>query len=125
MSLGLDLRGGVYVLLEVDMDTAIANRMQGYEQDFDSRLREARIRHRVDLNNGIITIRLTSPEDLEEARRALEVEVEEEVRALQADLERDAPEVEEVIVRPTKADIQVSDLKLALDPTTMLLMKER
>ena len=35
MSLGLDLRGGVYVLLEVDMGTAIANRMQGYEQDFD------------------------------------------------------------------------------------------
>jgi preprotein translocase subunit SecD len=69
MSLGLDLRGGVYVLLEVDMETAIANRMQGYEQDFDDRLREARIRHRVDLNNGIITIRLTSIEDLEEARR--------------------------------------------------------
>ena len=72
MSLGLDLRGGVYVLLEVDMDTAIANRMQGYEQDFDSRLRDARIRHRVDLNNGIITIRLTSPEDLEEARRIID-----------------------------------------------------
>ena len=51
--------------------------------------------------------------DLEEARRALEVDVEEEVRALQADLELDAPEVEEVIVRPTKADIQVSELKLA------------
>jgi len=69
MSLGLDLRGGVYVLLEVDMDTAVANRMQGYEQDLDSRLRDARIRHRVDLNNGIITIRLTSLEDLEEARK--------------------------------------------------------
>jgi len=69
MSLGLDLRGGVYVLLEVDMDTAVDNRMQGYEQDLDSRLRDERIRHRVDLNNGIITIRLTSPEDLEETRK--------------------------------------------------------
>jgi preprotein translocase subunit SecD len=68
MSLGLDLRGGVYVLLEVDMGTAIGNRMQGYEQDLDDRLRDARIRHRVDLNNGIITVRLTSPEDLEAAR---------------------------------------------------------
>jgi preprotein translocase subunit SecD len=68
MSLGLDLRGGVYVLLEVDMGTAVANRMQGYEQDLDLRLREERIRHRVDLNNNIITIRLTSPEDLEAAR---------------------------------------------------------
>ncbi|NIL95334.1 MAG: protein translocase subunit SecD [Woeseiaceae bacterium] len=69
MSLGLDLRGGVYVLLEVDMATAIGNRMQGYEQDIDDRLREARIRHRVDLDDGIITIRLTSSEDLEAARR--------------------------------------------------------
>ena len=69
MSLGLDLRGGVYVLLEVDMDTAIGNRMRGYEQSFDDALREEGVRHRVDLNNGIITIRLTSPEDLERARR--------------------------------------------------------
>jgi len=69
MSLGLDLRGGVYVLLEVDMDTAIGNRMRGYEQSFDDALREEGIRHRVDLNNGIITIRLTSPEDLEQARQ--------------------------------------------------------
>nr|MDJ0814259.1 protein translocase subunit SecD [Woeseiaceae bacterium] len=66
--LGLDLRGGVYVLLEVDMDTAIGNRMEGYEQDFEDRLREARIRNRVDLNGGIITVRLTSPDDLEAAR---------------------------------------------------------
>jgi len=69
MSLGLDLRGGVYVLLEVDMDTAIGNRMRGYEQSFDDALREEGIRHRADLNNGIITIRLTSPEDLELVRR--------------------------------------------------------
>ena len=73
MSLGLDLRGGVYVLLEVDMDTAIANRMQGYEQDLDDRLREARIRHRVDLNDGIITVRLTDSADLDEATRFVNI----------------------------------------------------
>ena len=73
MSLGLDLRGGVYVLLEVDMDTAIANRMQGFEQDLDDRLREARIRHRVDLNGGIITIRLTDSSDLDAARRFVDL----------------------------------------------------
>jgi len=72
MSLGLDLRGGVYVLLEVDMATAIGNRMSGYEQDFDDRLRDARIRHRVDLDNQIITIRLTSADDLEQTRRIVE-----------------------------------------------------
>jgi hypothetical protein len=52
-------------------------------------------------------------QDLEEARRALEVEAEEEVRALGAELELDGPEVEEIVVRPKKSDISVNDLKLA------------
>ncbi|MBT8082025.1 MAG: protein translocase subunit SecD [Gammaproteobacteria bacterium] len=68
MSLGLDLRGGVYVLLEVDMNTAIQSRLAGYEQSFDDRLREARIRHRVDIDGDTVKVRLTSPEDLERAR---------------------------------------------------------
>jgi preprotein translocase subunit SecD len=71
MSLGLDLRGGVYVLLEVDMDTAIDSRMTSYQQDFDERLRDARIRHRVDLNDLTITVRLTSADDLEAARQII------------------------------------------------------
>jgi len=68
MSLGLDLRGGVYVLLEVDMDTAIDSRMEGYQQSFDERLRDAKIRRRVDLNGRTITVRLTGAEDLESAQ---------------------------------------------------------
>ena len=51
--------------------------------------------------------------DLQEAQRALEVEAEEEVRALETGMELDPPDIEEVIVRPRKSDIQVSDLKLA------------
>jgi preprotein translocase subunit SecD len=56
MSLGLDLRGGVYVLLEVDMASAIQKRLESYQQDFDDRLRQARIRHRVDLDGNIFAI---------------------------------------------------------------------
>jgi preprotein translocase subunit SecD len=69
MSLGLDLRGGVYVLLEVDMDTAIENRMKGYQQAIFDGLVEERISRRVDLNDRIITIRLRNAEDLEVARQ--------------------------------------------------------
>ena len=72
MSLGLDLRGGVYVLLEVDMATAIDSRMKGYQQDFDDRLRDARIRHRVDLADQRLSIRLTSAEDAQAARAIIE-----------------------------------------------------
>ena len=69
MSLGLDLRGGVYVLLEVDMDTAIDTRMKSYELDFDDRLRIADLsRHRVDRNDDLITVRFTDPADLDAVR---------------------------------------------------------
>ena len=72
MSLGLDLRGGVYVLLEVDMASAIDKRMESYRQDFDDRLRDARIRHRVDLNEQVMTVRLTGSEDMQSARDIIE-----------------------------------------------------
>jgi preprotein translocase subunit SecD len=72
MSLGLDLRGGVYVLLEVDMNTAVDTRMSLYQQSIDDNLRSAKIRHRVDLNDRLITVRLTNADDLEEARVVVE-----------------------------------------------------
>ena len=72
MSLGLDLRGGVYVLLEVDMTTAIDSRMKGYQEDFDDRLRDARIRHRVDLVEQSLNVRLTNTEDVQAARDIIE-----------------------------------------------------
>ncbi len=68
MSLGLDLRGGVYVLLEVDMDSAITGRLNAYEQDFDTRLRDAGIRPRVEVDGQQINVRLRSVEDLNRAR---------------------------------------------------------
>ncbi|MAD29201.1 MAG: protein translocase subunit SecD [Woeseiaceae bacterium] len=63
MSLGLDLRGGVYFLLEVDMDTAIASRLTLYEQSFSDLLREENIRSRVDIVNSDIVVRLRSVGD--------------------------------------------------------------
>jgi len=72
MSLGLDLRGGVYVLLEVDMDTAVDTRMTLYQQALDDSLRVAKIRHRVDLSNRVITVRLSDAANLEEARAVVE-----------------------------------------------------
>ena len=71
MSLGLDLRGGVYVLLEVDMEKAIESRLKSYQQDIDDRLREANIRHRVDLDGNTITVRLTGAGDMEAARNVV------------------------------------------------------
>jgi preprotein translocase subunit SecD len=68
MSLGLDLRGGVYVLLEVDMESAIASRMQTYSQDFADRLRDERIRSRVEVVDQHVLVRLTNATDMEAGR---------------------------------------------------------
>jgi preprotein translocase subunit SecD len=46
MYLGLDLRGGVHFLMEVDMDSAVARAEERYVDDLRSVLREAKVRYR-------------------------------------------------------------------------------
>src|SRR5687768_15541414 len=43
MPLGLDLRGGLYLLYEVDVDGAVAKLLESYDQDFRRALREKNI----------------------------------------------------------------------------------
>ena len=113
MSLGLDLRGGVYVLLEVDMETAIEGRLRGYQQDLEDRLREARIRHRVDLDGQLITVRLTGPEDLEAARDIIR-EADQEL------LFADGDDGKSLIVRMSEAQIQArQDFAIEQNLTTL------
>ena len=45
MYLGLDLRGGVHFLLQVDMQAAITKRLEGLAADLRTQLREKNIRH--------------------------------------------------------------------------------
>lgn len=68
ISLGLDLRGGIYVLLEVDMDAAVESRLNHYEQDFSERLQEAGIRRQVRLDDQIIKVRVARDEDFDKAQ---------------------------------------------------------
>ena len=113
MSLGLDLRGGVYVLLEVDMDTAVNTRLGLYQQDFEDRLADARIRRRVDLNNGVITIRVTSAEDTEAARNI--------IRSADPDIIiSDGVDGRSLLVRMTEAQVKArQDLAIEQNITTL------
>ena len=72
MSLGLDLRGGVYVLLEVDMESAVESRLNTYERDIAEALRDERIRSRPSLEGDQILVRLQTSEDAERARELVE-----------------------------------------------------
>ena len=74
MYLGLDLRGGVYFLLEVDMDNAIKRARERYADDIKSLLRDSKIRYRgVRPNqNGEIEIALREAQRLEYAQELIE-----------------------------------------------------
>ncbi len=67
MSLGLDLRGGVHFLFEVDVDAAVAQRLQQYETDFDKLLRENRIKRTIRIVDKEIQIRPGDPAEIDKA----------------------------------------------------------
>lgn len=73
MKLGLDLRGGVHFLLEVDMEKAISQRMDVYVGEIKRLLRDERIRYRrVELaKDNALEIAFRKEEDREEGRSLL------------------------------------------------------
>lgn len=57
MNLGLDLRGGVHFLLEVDMKTALEKAAIRYQNDFRTELRSAKIRYsRISREGDAVTV---------------------------------------------------------------------
>ncbi|HBD23402.1 MAG TPA: protein translocase subunit SecD [Oceanospirillaceae bacterium] len=73
MKLGLDLRGGVHFLLEVDMVQAVAQRLDVYVSEIKSILRAEKLRYRsvVHEDDGSLRIKFTSAEVRDQARSEL------------------------------------------------------
>ena len=69
MKLGLDLRGGVHFLMQVDTETAIKNRQNGTLQDLRIRFREEKIRYNQALvqDNSSILLKFNNLESKEKA----------------------------------------------------------
>ncbi len=76
MYLGLDLRGGVHFLMEVDMDAAVAQTEERYVNDIRMLLREERIRYLTAnrVNGGGIEIGFRAEEDRTGARQRVQRE---------------------------------------------------
>ncbi|MDC0609111.1 protein translocase subunit SecD [Vibrio sp.] len=72
MKLGLDLRGGVHFLMEVDMDAAMEKLIGQEEESFRSELREEKLRYRAikTTDNHAIEVVL---KDEEQANQALDI----------------------------------------------------
>ncbi len=72
MYLGLDLRGGVHFMLQVDMQAALTQRIESLTGDLRSMMREKDIRHGGITRNGqSIEIRLRDAQQQEAAKRLI------------------------------------------------------
>jgi preprotein translocase subunit SecD len=76
MYLGLDLRGGVHFMMQVDMDAAIKQAEERYAEDIRSLLRESKIRYlSVDKSNQTIEIKFQDPTTLSQAETTIKREM--------------------------------------------------
>jgi len=73
MYLGLDLRGGVHFMLQVDMPAALTKKAESLAGDIRSGLREKNVRHSgISRNAQTIEIRFRDMETLEAAQRVIQ-----------------------------------------------------
>ncbi len=102
MSLGLDLRGGVYFLYEVDMEAAIGQALDRYEADFRTMLREERIRYKQVRRDGdVVRIVLDT-----EAERDAAADVVQEADPQLVTSEREAGDDFELVVRMSEQQVR-------------------
>ena len=75
MYLGLDLRGGVHFLMEVDMDAAIEKSLERFAGEIRGFLREEKVRYKaVQASSSKISVRFANVETRDNARLLLEDE---------------------------------------------------
>ena len=74
MKYGLDLRGGVHFLMEVDTESVVTERMEALETDLKRQLREAKIRYAdvTNVSRGVLLVTFNSSEDRIEAQTLLQ-----------------------------------------------------
>jgi len=75
MYLGLDLRGGVHFLMQVDMDAAGVQALERYVSDWRTLLREKKVRYlTIVTNSGRVEARFRAAEERDQAQELLQKE---------------------------------------------------
>ena len=73
MYLGLDLRGGVHFMLQVDMQAALTKRAESLAGDLRTQLREAGVRHGgISRNGQAVEVRLRDSQTVDATKRVLQ-----------------------------------------------------
>ncbi len=76
MYLGLDLRGGVHFMLQVDMDAAVTQAQDRYAEDIRTNLREAKVRYlSVERDKASIIVKFQDAQTLAQGREVIKKEV--------------------------------------------------
>ena len=119
MYLGLDLRGGVHFLLEVDMDTAVNNARQRYEDDVRLVLREGKLRYRGVRRNaeGAIEVAMRNPAQRAEAIDRIKDEL--------GELEVSADELRQDVLRVSLTEVMVDEIKTFALQQNMTSLRNR
>jgi len=96
INLGLDLQGGMHLVLEVDTDKAVESNLQRIAQDFKTRMRSKHIHYSgVDVLNGNqISIRLNGRENIEAFKTLLD----DEFRELRQVSRVESPDALEIVL---------------------------
>lgn len=120
MFLGLDLRGGVHFLMEVDMEAAIKKTNEAYMSDLRGQMRENKIRYRtITLNDeGGLLIRFMNAGELESGAKLIDDKF--------PDLDITTPQSnsdEAQLVAKMKENIVLETQKLALQQNITTLRK--
>jgi preprotein translocase subunit SecD len=71
MALGLDLRGGVHFLYQVDLNAAVRQYLATYESDVRTQLREAKIRNDTRVVGDTLQVGIIEPGDLPNADKII------------------------------------------------------
>ncbi|MEH6625048.1 MAG: protein translocase subunit SecD [Motiliproteus sp.] len=106
MKLGLDLRGGVHFLMEVDMVAAVKQRLDVYVSEIKSRLRTEKLRYRgvTSQPDGSLLIKFKTAEDRDEARSLLR-------REFSEFLLTPVDEADNALLNVTLTEAQVRDIE--------------
>ena len=75
MSLGLDLRGGVHFLLEVDMDAVIATSIDRYENELRSLLKKDRLYRKILKENNFLVVKFKEQDLKDQAKKVIRDEL--------------------------------------------------
>jgi preprotein translocase subunit SecD len=118
MYLGLDLRGGVHFLLQVDMQAALVKRLDAYASDLRTLLRDKNVRHAGIVREGQgIRLRFREAETRNQARAAIGTGLQDLVIAERTDGQ------DLLLVATMKPEAQKREMELAIKQNIVTLSR--